>query len=487
MVQCQHEYLHKTLLFLSGNRASPSDEPVYSHTSAFLARPMTMNNMVGGISRSVIASQGAIGYRMVADVGKDKKNKRDWHAVEDVETGLTLVTLTMRVVKGKETTDRIKQAKAATADQDDDVFLKSPAAQRSVADELEDMLNGLGLQDAEDEGGADDHDNTGTGTTTGAGAGGLSARAEEFQPGQAAPADLVSVEELEAYDALHSASDSESDDDDDLDNVIDVWEDKGGGREELKLQPGDIVWVSTLPSASLPSIPTPWVAEASITAALHNLPQQLVAQHGCVLHHPREPIVSAPCTCKVTAGAAIGDYPTLSSSPMLMNHLWVEPEPARLTSPGNTGILSEDAVLNRNFTKLSAFVARPEDEEPAPTLLNVPLPSLAMPLEATVLALAGNEVKMQVQMPKALAEQWFGSITDTYHTHARPHPLTPSVVNGLVGSSIKHAGDVLYTDTHHHPVALSTCLTLGKHHVAANSLYPVHASKQTEYVHHHVA
>jgi hypothetical protein len=257
---------------------------------------------------------------------------------------------------------------------------------------------------------------------------------------------------------------------------LDVLEDEGGGREETKLQCGDLVWLFAQPDETLPALPTAVVAETAAAAALQNLPQQLVALHACAKCHapapakaagdPAKKTPEAICTCGVTAGTTIGDYPGLSATPMLMNHLWVQQQPFSYADPKGTGI----------FCRQPSFIKGQRYD-------NIPLPSIAMPLEGKVCDISNGDIKVQVTLPKVVAEKWFRvaeNAPDSYTSFAKPLKLTPALVNARVAAALAAPG-ASASDIGHHAGAMAACLTLGKHHVAASTRYPLHASNQTKY------
>jgi cytochrome c553 len=283
-----------------------------------------------------------------------------------------------------------------------------------------------------------------------------------------------------------SLTDQSSDD-------LDVLEDEGGGREEAKLQSGDAVWLFVQPDETLPALPTAVVAETAAAAALQNLPQQLVALHACAKCHattvpvnaagdPAKKTSEANCTCGVTAGTTIGDYPGLSATPMLMNHLWVQQQPFSYAHRGACGIFNSYFAENDDLHMMQSENLSDDTSVPPPYPYNIPLPSIAMPLEGIIDSISSNQIKIKVKMPSKLASQWFPTRTPTsYTSFAEPLKLTPALVNERVAAALAAPG-ASASDIGHHAGAMAACLTLGKHHVAASTRYPLHASKQTKYV-----
>jgi hypothetical protein len=402
----------------------------YTHSAAFLSRPLSMATLTQGLLGSRRAHGLALGHRMQIQIPKEKAG-----GSKDGEP-LLRVRLTMRIKSAADVSARLQTVTELNAKRVEKEATAGAKAVPAAADEADDPST-----------------------------------QEEWMPGDAVVCEAATL--ADAADSDDSDAEPEDEaaalDDEALEYVIDMLEDAGGGREELKLQSGDIVWLSALPVSALPHIPTPIASETALTSALHCLPQQLVALHACALHHPTSALQGAVCTCGVTAGTAIGDYPGLSSMPMLMNHLWVQPEPARLASPGVTGITSRYNSINRLYKELSH-----EGK------LNIPLPSLAMPLEAIVSHISGRSVVMEVFMPRSLATQWFMDNSPTYTAFATPSPLSSEAVQDFVGAELRTS--TYRADNRHHTGAMSACLTLGKHLVATQSKYPLHACKTTEWV-----
>jgi hypothetical protein len=487
-----------------------------------MTRPLTLGAMTRGLADTARAHELAVGHYMRVEEasgarGGQSRSRRNSRVLlgedKDARGGrddeLTEVLFTMQVNRHGDTIKLIKDAVLVTQDSEGDKAAPGASSTASSVKQAQKVIREreriakLAVADTTEPEKASTSDKkpqikpptTSIDANTGSDKSDAASTAT-ISVSDAKPAcDLAAIEStLRAH--VDELSDSDSDaeaeaDFEELENIIDIAEDRGGGREELKLQPGDVVWVSALPDEHLPAVPTAWVSEAALTSALHNLPQQLVALHACAVHHPTRALKKAQyaCTCGVTAGAAIGDYPSLSSTPMLMNHLWVQPLPARLAEPGNTGILCPVALKNSLFNTISRFPSSPYMQGAA---LNIPLPSLAVPLEATVCSVSSSAIVMRATMPKSIARQWFPSSAsrpDDYNAFAEPHPLTAELVNRLTGAAMGSSRELEHrlTDSGHVAASLATCLTLGKHHVAANFRYPVHSCKKTAWVVHKAA
>jgi hypothetical protein len=84
-------------------------------------------------------------------------------------------------------------------------------------------------------------------------------------------------------------------------------------------------------------------------------------------------------------------------------------------------------------------------------------------------------------MPKDLAHQWFPFARKEKYMHFSTAPeLTRQIIDNAVADELQKAPSAEYTDTQHHPVALSTCMTVAKHLVATKTGYPLYATTKTE-------